>query len=120
MATTTVKLPKSAYDTSIVLQNVMTEINCAMGYIGHFVNPGTEVLPAADLSSDDKNIINTAIQTIDNWKILCEQGVNIAMSHNTNIQSINQINNELKSKSTLMSNATNLIKSKLAQFNINH
>ena len=42
------------------------------------------------------------------------------MSHNTNIQSINQINNELKSKSALMANATNLLKSKLAQFNINH
>ena len=118
MATTTVKLPKSAYDTSVILQGVMSEVNCAMGYIGHFVNPGSENLPAANLSSDDRNIINTAISTIDNWNILCDQGVNIAMTNNTNIQSIKQINNELKVKSATIANATNLLKSKLALFNI--
>ena len=118
MATTTVKLPKSAYDTSVILQGVMSEVNCAMGYIGHFVNPGSEVLPDANLSAADKNIINTAIQTIDNWNTLCDQGVNIAMTNNTNIQSIKQINNELKVKSTTIANATSLLKSKLALFNI--
>lgn len=118
MATTTVKLPKSAYDTSVILQGVMSEVNCAMGYIGHFVNPGSEVLPEANLSAADKNIINTAIQTIDNWNTLCDQGVNIAMTNNTNIQSIKQINNELKVKSATIANATSLLKSKLALFNI--
>ena len=118
MATTTVKLPKSAYDTSVILQGVMSEVNCAMGYIGHFVNPGNEVLPEANLSPADKNIINTAIQTIDNWNTLCDQGVNIAMTNNTNIQSIKQINNDLKVKSATIANATSLLKSKLALFNI--
>ena len=118
MATTTVKLPKSAYDTSVILQGVMSEVNCAMGYIGHFVNPGSEVLPDANLSAADKNIINTAIQTIDNWNTLCDQGVNIAMTNNTNIQSIKRINNELKVKSTTIANATSLLKNKLALFNI--
>jgi hypothetical protein len=118
MATTTVKLPKSAYDTSVILQGVMSEVNCAMGYIGHFVNPGNENLPEANLSAADRNIINTAISTIDNWNTLCDQGVNIAMTNNTNIQSIKQINNELKVKSATIANATNLLKNKLALFNI--
>ena len=118
MATTTVQIPKSAYDTSVLLQGVMDEVNCAMHYVGHFVNPGTESLPAANLSADDKNIISTAISTIDNWNILCDQGVNIAMSHNTNVQAINQVNSSLKTQSNAMKIATDALKTKLALFNI--
>ena len=117
MATTTVTLPKSAYDTSVILQDVMSEVNCAMNYVNYFVNPVSD-LPEAHLSSADKNIINTAISTIDNWNTLCNQGVNIAMSNNSNIQSIKQINNSLKAQSSSMLNATNLLKAKLAHFNI--
>lgn len=117
MATTTVTLPKSAHDTSVILQDVMNEVNCAMNYVNYFVNPVSD-LPEAHLSSDDKNIINTAISTIDNWNTLCNQGVNIAMSNNSNIQSIKQINNSLKAQSSSMLNATNLLKAKLAHFNI--
>jgi hypothetical protein len=118
MATTTVQLPKSAYDTSLLLAEVMNEVNCAMNYIGHFVNPGPELLPKANLSTSDKNIITTAVATIDNWNVLCDQGVNIAMANNTNVQTIKNVNNSLKAQSNALASATNSLKLKLALFNI--
>ena len=118
MATTTVQLPKSAYDTSLLLSEVMDEVNCAMNYIGHFVNPGPELLPQANLSTQDKNIINTAVTTIDNWNILCDQGVNIAMANNPNVQTIKNVNNSLKAQTNALASATNSLKLKLALFNI--
>jgi hypothetical protein len=118
MATTTVQLPKSAYDTSLLLAEVMNEVNCAMNYIGHFVNPGPELLPNANLSTSDKNIITTAVATIDNWNVLCDQGVNIAMANNTNVQTIKNVNNSLKAQSNALASATNSLKLKLALFNI--
>jgi len=118
LATSTVEIPKSAHDTKIILEGVMSEVNCAMKYITHFVSPSTVVPIDANLSTDDKRIIDTAVSTIENWNILCDQGVTIAMSNNTDIQYINNANNELKTKSSALKNATNLLKLKLAQFNI--
>lgn len=118
LATSTVKLPKSAHDASIILSGVMSEVNCALNYVNHFVNPGTENLPDAELSSEDKHIIDSAVSTIDNWNILCSEGVTIAMTNNVDIQNIKLINTEFKSKTDNIKLSTNLLKSKLAQYNI--
>ena len=83
--TSSIKIPKSAQETNVVLTGVMDELNCAMNYINHFVSPETE-LQSANLSDVDKNIIKKAVQTIDNWKVLCDQGVSIALNNNSDIQ----------------------------------
>ena len=88
LATTTVSLPKSAHDTSLLLTNTMKEINCAIDHITYFVSPGSNVLEDALLSLYDKNIINNATATINNWNNLCDQGVSIGMGNNVDIQNI--------------------------------
>lgn len=116
IVTSEIKIPKSAHDTKEILENVMEEVNCAMNYINHFVTPD-ENLSNAQLSNDDKNIINKAINTIDNWKILCDQGVSIALNNNTDVSYLKQTNNELKQKTNSLKNATNKLKLKLTQLN---
>ena len=120
LATTTVHMPKSAHDTKLLIEGVMTEVNCAMNYINHFVNPVSNPnLVGANLSSDEHNVITQAVNTIDNWNVLCDQGVSIAMSNNPDIQYISNANNELKTKSSTLRTATSNLKAKLALFNIN-
>lgn len=117
LATSTIQLPKSIHDTSVVLHGVMDEINCAMNYIGHFVNPSTN-LPAADLSITEKNIISKAVDTIDNWNLLCDQGVSIALSNNPDLNFIKDSSNQLKTTSQLLKSNTLALKNKLASYNI--
>lgn len=119
LATTRVQIPRSAHDASIILGNVMSEINCAMKYINHFVAP-TEIVPiGANLSTTELNVINQAVATIDNWNILCDQGVSVAMSNNADIQNILSINDSLKTKTTTLKNATTNLRAKFALYNIN-
>ena len=120
LATSTVQLPKSTQDTSLLLKNVVGQINCAMTYITHFVDPSISAPVSADLSAEEKGIINAAVTTINNWNILCDQGVTIAMSNDTNIQYINSASSQLKQKTQTLKNSTNLLKSKLSAFNINN
>jgi hypothetical protein len=116
LATTTVKLPKSAHDTKIIIEGVMDEINCAMQYIGHFVDASFSAPSAAELSTEEKNIIDKAVQTIDNWNILCEHGISVALESNVDIQYIQQSSNELKQTTNVLKTATNKLKTKLAQY----
>jgi hypothetical protein len=115
LLTSTIRIPQSAHDTKVILEGVMGEINCAMNYINHFVNPDlSNNLPNAQLTSEDKSIINKAVETIDDWNVLCEQGVTIAMNNNTDIQYIKQTNSSLKTKTNTLRNATNVLRQKLA------
>ena len=66
-----------------------------MNYINHFVSPGNENLESANLSLAEHDVINRAVATIDNWNVLCDQGVSIAMSSNPDIQYITQSNDIL-------------------------
>jgi len=118
-ATSTIQIPKSAHDTSVLLQNVVGQINCAMTYITHFVDSSIPAPSVAELSTEEKNIISAAVTTIDNWNILCDQGVSIAMSNDPDIQGINNASQQLKLKTQSLTNATALLKSKLSAFNIN-
>ena len=118
MATSTIKIPKSAHDTAVQIQNVMGELNCAMKYIGYFVAP-TDIVPNnAQLDDEDRTIIDQAIDTIEHWNILSEQGVSIALNNNTDIQYIKQANNELKTKSNVLKGAVVSLKEKFAFYNI--
>ena len=118
LTTTTIQFPKSAHETKIVLEGVMDEVNCAMRYITHFVTPTSNVPYDADLSSEEKNIINKAVSTIENWNVICEHGVSIAMENNPDVEFITQASNELKQTTLNLKSATNALKSKLAAFNI--
>ena len=119
LATSTIQIPKSAHDTSILLQNVVGQINCAMTYITHFVDSSIPAPSTSELSQEEKNIISAAVTTIDNWNVLCDQGVSIAMSNDPDIQYINNASQQLKQKTQTLNNATALLKSKLSTFNIN-
>jgi hypothetical protein len=113
LATTTIQIPKSIHDTSQILHGVMDEIDCAMNYITHFVTPGTEVLPNAELSADEKNIITNAVSTIENWNVLCEQGVSIAMADNPDVQYIKTVNSTLKQTNLALKSLTATLQTKL-------
>ena len=118
LATSTIKIPKSVENTKITIQNVMGELDCAMKYINNFIDPTlNQIIPEnSALSPEEKNIINKAVSTIDNWNILANQGVSIAMSSDTNIQYINNANVQLKNKSSILRTNTNKLKSKLETF----
>ena len=116
LATSTVKIPKSAHDTSVLLQGVIGEVSCAMNYISNFVNPDP-TLTQAQLSTTDKGIIASAAATIDNWNVLCDQGVSIALSNSPDIQFIKSANTNLKNQTTLLQSATNALRAKIAALN---
>ena len=72
-----------------------------------------------DLSTQEQQIISSAVNTIDNWNTLCDQGITIALNNNPDIQYISQMNNDLKNKTNILKNATNALKNKFAFYNIN-
>ncbi len=118
LATSTIQLPKSAHDTKVLLEQVVGQVNCAMNYINHFVDSSQPASAAADLSPEEKDIINQAVTTIDNWNILCEQGVSIAMSSNPDIQYMTTASNQFKTTAQTLKNTTNLLKIKLANYSL--
>jgi len=118
LATSTIQIPKSAHDTSILLQNVSSQINCAMKYINHFVDSSSPAPAEANLSAEEQGIINAAVSTITNWNILCDQGVTIAMANDPDIQGINAVNQTLKQTKQTLINATALLRAKLQGFNL--
>ena len=69
-------------------------------------------------SSRGKNIIAKSVETINNWNTLCEYGVSIAMSSDTDVQFIEQSSVSLKQKSITLKNAATSLRNKLATYNI--
>lgn len=118
LATSSVQLPKSTHDTKVVLESVIDNVHCAMKYISHFVDASSVAPEDANLSSTEKGVIDAAVATIDNWNVLCEQGVSIAMSNNPDIQYIKTATNQLKNTANTLKNATNQLKSKLVGYNL--
>lgn len=104
------------HDAKLLLQNVVGQVNCAMTYITHFVDATVPAPDAAKLSTEEQNIIRGAVATIDNWNVLCDQGVTIAMSNNPDIQYISAASDQMKQKAQTLSNATALLQSKLRRF----
>ena len=116
--TSVIQFPKSAHDTSVVIQGVMDEVSCAMQYINYFVSPTDASLNNAQLSAADKNILTQSVATINNWNTLCEHGVSIAMANNVDVQYIQSANTQLKQKTVTLKNSISLLRSKLALHNI--
>jgi hypothetical protein len=119
LATSTIQIPKSSHEASIIINDVMDEVNCAMQYIGYFVSPESNPnLSNAALSVQEQNIISKSVDTINSWNILCEQGVSIAMSNDVDIQSILSASRELKNTASTLKGFTSSLKNKLSSFNI--
>ena len=118
IATSSIQLPKSTHETKLALETVMANVNCAMKYVSHFVDASVVAPAEADLSQEEKNVIEAAVHTIDNWNILCEQGVSIAMSNNPDIQYITNASDQLKDTTLTLKNATDKLKTKLSSYNI--
>ena len=116
MCKSSIELPKSCQDTNIILDNVMSEINCAMTYITNFVEVTNPDLIDYNLSSDEKNIISKAVDTINNWNIICQEGVSITMNNNSSIVAINTKNQLLKNKTTQLKELTSTLKTKLSGY----
>lgn len=89
-----------------------------MKYITHFVAPTGTTPVDADLSAVEKNIISEAIATIDNWNVICEHGVSVAMENNSDVIYITQASNELKHTTNALRSATSALSSKLSAFQI--
>jgi hypothetical protein len=118
VATSLIEIPKSCHETSVILDEVMGEINCAVGMINHFVSPVGVGPEGATLDPKERIVIDTAVKTIQQWNILCEQGVSIAMSSNVDIQNIARVNSALKVKTSSINNAVTVLTSKFSAFHL--
>ena len=117
-ATSQIQLPQSTHDTRVAVESVAGQLNCAMKYISYFVD-GTSPAPSnSQLSQTEQSIISNAVSTIDNWNNLCEQGVSIAMSTNPDIVFIKNTSDLLKQNTTLLTNATSKLRTKLSLYRI--
>lgn len=65
--------------------------------------------------------INKAVNTIENWQNLCDQGVSIALNNSSDMTYLKNANSELKSKTStsILISVTNTLKSKLATYGYN-
>lgn len=117
LSTTTIQFPKTAHETALVLGDVMDEINCAMNYITHFVSPSAnQTLSKAELSAEEKNIIEKAVDTIENWNNVCEHGISVAMDNNVDVKAIQSYNQSIKNSANILRTATSGLRSKLNAF----
>ena len=118
LVTSSVQLPKSSHDAASTIQNVMSEVNCAMNYINYFVNPVGPAPVDANLSASDRNIITQAVLAIDNWSTLCDMGVTIAMKNDPDVIYISTASSQLKSKASVLTSNTAILHSTLAGFKL--
>jgi hypothetical protein len=88
-----------------------------MGYIGHFVDASSGSPPGCELSITEKNVITKAIQTIDSWNVLCDQGVSITLQTDPDIQFITKASKDLITTTSVLKSATTTLRNKLASMN---
>lgn len=119
LLTTKIHIPKSTKETCEVLDSVLGEVNCAMNYISHFVAPSGVAPVDSELDPEDKKTIETAVATINNWSVLSDQGVSIAMKDNDDIKCITTVSSQVKVKAQLLNNATNALKAKMNSYKFN-
>lgn len=124
LCASTIKVPKSIKDTRNVIEDVMTDVNCAMKYINHFISPemdnsNNNLCGRAELSEDEKLMIEESIQTINNWDQLYNKGMQIAISENADIKFIEEANKIIQNTSNSLKDATSIFKGKLTFYTKN-
>ena len=115
VATNTIQLSESVHETRTILENVKDEVDCAMNYIQHFIEP-TGDLAGSELSEVDKNVIRRAVTTLDAWHSICENGVSVTMSSNADIQEIKQINDIFGQKAVVLRSSTSSLRNRYSNF----
>jgi hypothetical protein len=115
VGTTTVELSTSVGETKRALEAVSGEVQCAMKYIQHFVNP-TENLEKAKLNDIDRNVIQRATTTIEAWSQIYENGVSVAMNQNEDIQYIHQANGLFKDQAVVLRQSSSQLRNKYSRY----
>jgi hypothetical protein len=116
LATARVDIPKSARDARLVIEDVFSEVNCAMQYVNHFVTPVAGMNAAANLSDNEKAVIDKAVSTIENWSALCEQDVSVSMSNSADIAYVKNVSSQLQQKASALRQNTSALRAKLAAY----
>lgn len=118
LGTSVIKVPKSIQDTRVVIEDIMSDVDCAMKYIHHFISPETDIscnnlCGNADLSEYEKKMIEESIHTISNWDHLYNKGMKIAISENSDVKFIEEANKIIQTTSNSLKDATSIFKGKL-------
>lgn len=116
LGTSVIKVPKSIKDTRVVVEDIMTDIDCAMKYIHHFIQPEIENdidANLCDLSEAEKQVIAESIRTIQNWDNLYNKGMKIAISENSDVKFIEEANKIMNNTTKTLKDATSLFKGKI-------
>jgi hypothetical protein len=117
LATATVEIPKSAHDTRLLVEGVVGQVNCAMKYIAHFVDGNNVAPPNAELSATEKNIISSAVKTIDHWQALCDLDATVSMNNNPDIVYMKSASRALQTQTASLRHNISSLRSKISGFN---
>lgn len=116
LATSIVQIPKSLEDTRFILDGVMSEVDCAMKYVHHFICPENDVsmCSASNLSPEEKALIQSAISTIQNWDNKYSKNLQVILSENADVQFIEAANKLIANTAKDMKTATSIFKGKIS------
>jgi hypothetical protein len=113
LVTSIVEIPKSLEDTRVILDGIMSEVDCAMKYIHHFISPENDIsmCAACSLSADEKALIASAVSTIQNWD---NKNIQAILSENADIKFIEEANKIITNTAKDMQNASAIFKGKIS------
>ena len=116
LATSIVEIPKSLEDTRLILDGVMSEVDCAMKYINHFICPENDIsmCAASSLSPEEKALIASAITTIQEWDNKYSKNLQGILSENADVKFIAEANQIIANTAKLLKNATAVFKGKIS------
>ena len=117
LATASVEIPKSAHDARLLVEGVVGQVNCAMKYIAHFVDGNNVAPPNAELSETEKNIISSAVKTIDHWQALCDLDATVSMNNNPDIVYMKSASRTLHAQTASLRYNISSLRSKISGFN---
>ena len=96
----------------------MSEVDCAMKYINHFVCPEEDIsmcsCAAAELSGEDKQLISDAVTTIKKWNNDFNENLQVVISENADVQFIENANKLISNTALNLKNATACFKGKIS------
>jgi hypothetical protein len=115
-----VQIPKTVYNTTQILSNVMVDITSAINYICNFIDPSNNKVLNSELKKEDKIAIENAINIINNMKSNIEcSDIKNKLERDEVFKSITRYNNSIKKSSDILKNATFIFKNKINNYNFN-
>ena len=116
LATSIVEIPKSLEDTRLIIDGVMSEVDCAMKYVQHFICPENDIsmCAASSLSPEEKALIASAIATIQEWDNKYSKNLQGILSENADVKFIAEANQIIANTAKLLKNSTVVFKGKIS------